>query len=529
MIPLHQRVTTVSTDKPKLLQAQSGDTTNNTSEQGAQPPTDPPESTLEKAKEQSKANKAVKIALKRFHLFFSTDGRAYGIDKSRSNSTAFNVDSQAFRSALRKLAYVQDASLLLTDDDLKEAISHLKALADIHRVEEPAWLRVAKVNNGIELDLGDERKIRVRVSKDQVVVKEQGSGTAFFRSPTMQPMVIPAEKGNLSLLLPYINLVEVDQWLLIAWITYTLAHAKVPTTSYVILVLRGDRGTGKSTLCNLVLSSLLDPSVVGVQSFPRSTNDLAIAAQNNHVLFYDNLRKLTTVESDALCILSTSGHTATRMLFTDEQESIKRMHCACVLNGIHAFISEPDLAQRCLFLNLQAIQAGARTTETALQGKFMSDLPAILRGILDLMARILQILPGAQPLHGERMLDFMIWLAAMEEVQGLEKGYLQRRYSESLTGAMQDALDDDPLATTVIRFAKDKLSWSDTPTKLLQGLGALAGPEVSNARDWPTNPTSLSLRLKALKSQLSGAGVDIQLGKRSKERVITVRYTGRSA
>jgi hypothetical protein len=47
--------------------------------------------------------------------------------------------------------------------------------------------------------------------------------------------------------------------------------------------------------------------------------------------------------------------------------------------------------------------------------------------------------------------------------------------------------------------------------------------------EWPQNEISLSRRLKLLKSQLSGAGVDVVVGKRSKQRQISVTYTGKSS
>jgi hypothetical protein len=122
------------------------------------------------------------------------------------------------------------------------------------------------------------------------------------------------------------------------------------STNFVILVLQGDQGSGKTFLCNIV-QSLLDPSVVGVQTFPHNQKDLVISALNSHVLFYDNLRDIKPLMSDTLCTAATGGHLTTRRLYTDAEQQVHRLHVALVLNGIHSFIEQPDLAQRSLPLS----------------------------------------------------------------------------------------------------------------------------------------------------------------------------------
>jgi hypothetical protein len=364
-----------------------------------------------------------------------------------------------------------------------------------------------------------------------VEILEEGSPTLFYRNPNFLPFVRPADQGDINLLLPYLNLVEKEKWLLIAWISYTLAHPKVASTNYVILVLRGDRGSGKSTMSNITIGSLVGPSTTGIQAFPGSQRDLAIATQNSHVVMYDNLRKLTPSQADMLCRCSTSAAVSTRQLYTDGQEYVHVLHCAMVLNGIHPFGQQEDLAQRCLTLTAQPLDPANRTTEKQLRARFQQDLPAIFRGILDLIAEILVHLPNVTATHSERMLEFVHWQAGMEKALGWPEGQLQRCYSQNLVGAMQDTLQDNPLADAVIEFAMQHSqgSWAGTPADLLRHLGQIADPQLIITREWPQNAIQLSLRLKRLRSQLSGAGVEIEVGKRSKQRQITVRYSGRSS
>jgi hypothetical protein len=201
------------------------------------------------------------------------------------------------------------------------------------------------------------------------------------------------------------------------------------------------------------------------------------------------------------------------------------------MNGIHPFIDQPDLAQRCLTLTLQPLAARDRTTEQQLREDFQRDLPVIFRGVLDLIADILVHLPDVTAMYPERMLEFVHWLAAMEKILDFPEGQLQKSYSDNLIGAMQDSLQDNPLAEAMLQFAQQHTQqpWSGTPADLLLKLGQYVPPQIITTGAWPQNEISLSLRLKNLKSQLSGAGVDVVIGRRSKVRQVSVQYSGRSS
>ena len=238
-----------------------------------------------------------------------------------------------------------------------------------------------------------------------------GSDTLFLRTAIMKSLPMPAEVGDLRRLHPYVNLHPAERFLLIAWIVYTLAHPKQPTTTFLLLLLLGGEGTGKSVLCRVV-QALIDPSDVLLRTFPRSEQDLAIAAQRAHVLFYDNMRSISPTMSDRLCIAATGGTFSTRRLYSDADEVDLRLHVALVLNGIVPCVDQPDLVQRSLPLTLLHIEEAARRDESILFRQFEADLPVIFRGLLDRMAGVLANLPHAEVTHPERVLGFSRWLAA---------------------------------------------------------------------------------------------------------------------
>ena len=57
-----------------------------------------------------------------------------------------------------------------------------------------------------------------------------------------------------------------------------------------------------------------------VRALPREDRDLFIAANNGHVLAFDNLSGLPAWVSDTLCRLASGGSFAVRRLYTDQDE-----------------------------------------------------------------------------------------------------------------------------------------------------------------------------------------------------------------
>src|SRR5690606_19537721 len=103
----------------------------------------------------------------------------------------------------------------------------------------------------------------------------KGSPTVFQKRPIALPLPYPSDTPNWERLKRYINLPEVQFFLLLAWLTYTLCSPKTKGTKYVFLVIQGDQGTGKSLLCRLI-QSLIDPSALELQAFPANSRDLPV-------------------------------------------------------------------------------------------------------------------------------------------------------------------------------------------------------------------------------------------------------------
>src|SRR6516225_12330969 len=92
-----------------------------------------------------------------------------------------------------------------------------------------------------------------------------------------------------------------------------------------------------------------------LRALPREDRDLFIAANNGHSLAFDNVSGMPVWISDTLCRLSSGGGFALRQLYTDQDEVLFDSCRPIILNGIEDCIGRPDLADRAVFLALEAI------------------------------------------------------------------------------------------------------------------------------------------------------------------------------
>ncbi len=456
-------------------------------------------------------------------LCISQHGKAYATFSGKAkNAFAIQVGSRALDNIIRTFA--EREGLTLRKSELRELNDSLLSSAETKGKIRNVFLRVAAKDDGIEIDLGDNRYARVRITAGKVDLVLNGSTTLFWRSNTFLPMAEFVAVGDLQLLKQYLNLDDVSFMLLRAWLSYTMAHPKVASTMFVILLLLGGQGSGK-TFASKLIRRLLDPSPIGVQTMPTNAKDLAISTQNGHVSCYDNARFISPAMSDMYCTAATGGTLTGRQLYTDADQQVILLHGALIINGIHAFINQPDFAQRCLPIQLPTLPEGKRRSETELEAALARDLPAIQRGLFDLVAAVFVHLPTVKTTSPQRMIDFVLWLAAMEKVDGAPEGVYQEAYSTALNDGQRECLMDNVLASAILSWAEKMTGddWRGSPSVFLEKLNSMAEPGLQNSKDWPGNPISLSKRLLPLQAALLSQGIELNLV-RGKTRMISVKW-----
>src|SRR6516162_9833661 len=118
-----------------------------------------------------------------------------------------------------------------------------------------------------------------------------------------------------------------------------------------------------------------------------------LAANNGQVLAYDNLSRLRSWLSDALCRLASGGGFGLRQLFTDENEILFHAIRPAILNGIEDVVCRADLTDRAVFLTLEPISDDRRRSEKELWREFENARPSILGALLDGAVHGLRKLP----------------------------------------------------------------------------------------------------------------------------------------
>jgi hypothetical protein len=102
-----------------------------------------------------------------------------------------------------------------------------------------------------------------------------------------------------------------DLVLIVAWLLAAFRFGG----PYPLLAISGEQGSAKTVLSKL-LKALVDPNTAPVRALAREERELMIAANNGHLLAFDNLSGLPPWVSDGLCRLASGGSFAGCASFT---------------------------------------------------------------------------------------------------------------------------------------------------------------------------------------------------------------------
>jgi hypothetical protein len=304
------------------------------------------------------------------------------------------------------------------------------------------------------------------------------------------------------------------------WLLATLR----PGGPYPPLVISGEQGSAKTALAKF-LKALVDPNAAPARALPREDRELFIAANNGHVLAFDNLSNLPSGLSDTLCRVASGGSFAVRQLYTNQDEVLFDAARPMILNGIEDFVSRPDLGDRAIFLALAPITDANRRPEPALWRDFEIGRPRILGALLDAATHGLRMLPQVHLERLPRMADFVLWATACETTLW-PAGTFARAYAENRSAAVDRVIDADPVADAVRAIMSDRITWMGTASDLLRAAADLAGDDMATrSAGWPKNPRMLAGRLRRAQTFLRTLGIEIVFGREGRLGTRTIRIT----
>jgi hypothetical protein len=454
-------------------------------------------------------------------LFHAPDATGYAdIDISGHRET-WPIRSKSFKRWLTR-RYLEQTKGAPNSEAMQSALNVIEAKAQFDAAERAVHVRVAELDGKLYLDLADDkwRAVEIDASGWRVV---DNLPVRFRRSAGMKPLPAPVRGGSVKKLRSFLNLKsEADFVLVVAWALACLRDHK----PYPLLVLTGEQGAAKSTTAAL-LKSLIDPNTAPLRALPREDRDLFIAANNGHVLAFDNVSGLPNWISDTLCRLATGGGFAVRQLYSDQDEVLFDAARPVILNGIEDVVTRPDLADRALLLTLEAIPEDRRRPEAEVWSAFENDRPRILGALLDAVSHGLRRLPETRLPRLPRMADFAIWATACESAVW-PAGTFGNAYAGNLSAAIDEVIEADPVASGVLALIEKRTHVTGTASDLLGALGDVAGEKVTKSKSWPQSPKALSGRLRRAATFLRKKGVEITFDREGhgRTRTITIATDG---
>ncbi len=455
----------------------------------------------------SQASRLVARARARWRLLRGTDGRLYATEP---NGPALAVTLRGRDGLRTRLArhYYDATSAAASGSALSDALAVLEGQAE--RCDpEPVALRVARSGpQTIVLDLG--------TSDGRCVVIEPGgwriaerSPVLFRRSTLTGPLPDPARGGSLDALRGLLN-VDDDGWqLIVSW----LVAALLPDIPHPILTVVGEQGTAKTTAARLVVS-LVDPSPAPLRTPPREMRSWAAAASASWIVGLDNVSSIPAWFSDTLCKAVTGDGIVERALHTDDDLNVLTFRRCIALTAIDTGALAGDLAERLLTIELDRITR--RRPDAEIAAAYETARPHALGALLDLTARVLEVLPTIRIDDLPRMADYARILAALDQICGWNT---LASYTAAAAEANRAVLESHPVAQAVIDLIGRGGAWSGTAGQLLDRLTPERPPQ-----DWPRTAKGMSSALTRLAPALRQHGIAIERpDKRGAQRDITLR------
>jgi hypothetical protein len=468
----------------------------------------------------SQAKTLVDLASEKGELFRTQIGEVYVRVDMGDHDRIMEIggDEESDASKWIRRTYYEQTGNIVNAQNLKDAMATLKSF---EHPKKEVFIRVAGGDDSICLDLANDKWEQVEITQTGwKVVSNRKSPFIFKRTKGMTALPYPVQGGSFEELRNILNIQQEEHAfiLIVAWLLGTM-H---PTGPYPILILQGEQGTAKSMSARL-LRDVIDPWGVPLRDLPPTMRDLAIAANANWILGFDNLSGLKTAMSDAFCRLATGGGFATRELWTNKQEALFSAKRPLILNGIADIASRQDLAERSLIVRLPPIPPSLRKAESRLYRDWEDAKPRILGCLCSAVSVALRNLKGVKMDDPGRMIDFSYWVTAAEPTLPWEKGRFEQEYKLNRQVLIESAIETDPVATAILTLMESTNEWTGKPSDLFGVLSSITPEAVRRSSDFPKAPNSLSRKLNEAAGFLRTKGIEIERNKKSGDRNIFIR------
>jgi len=477
----------------------------------------------ESPKKEAIANVLVKLAIKNsFELWHTVNNDAYITVPVNNHKEHYKLSSKsrAIRIWLGRIGS-DFMDKTVGGSTIKDVINVLEGKAIYDGKEYELHIRKAQYDNKIYVDMGDPSWSVIEISRDGwKIIKE--CNVKFKRSKNMLPLPVPERGGEIDDLKDLINATNEENWILtLAWLTQAF-WCRGP---YAHLYLRGPQGTMKSYIMK-ILKTISDPSAAIKRNLTNSEQDTAIALGSESITCFDNLSGIMDRLADLFCIASTGGVSAKRALYTDDEESVIRVKCAILMNGIDDLGQRGDLLDRTIVLDLE--KAEFRKTEKEIDAEIDEKKAKLFGALLDMTAQGLENIDSIELDNPPRMADFAAWACAC--LDGAAKRFMEI-YTEARENTSVDLADMNRLPMAIYSFVRNrpKQSWEGNASLLLADINHYAGVIPGHETEgWPTTPDKMGSELRRFSPSLESKGIITTYKRTGGKRLIMLNVSGTS-
>lgn len=468
----------------------------------------------------------VEHACKRARLIVSPNQEAFVEVRYRSGALATHAASERAFGQWLMHAHRAEHGTIPPRDAVKQAQEMIEAIAHEDGERARVYMRIARVDDRVYLDLGDDTRRVVEITGDGARVMAD-SPVFFHRSSVMQALPVPVicqshgdAAAALARIRSYFRLAtQNDVTLFTAWLVYLLSGVH----PFPLLSLSGEQDAGKSTAADFA-KRLIDPGTPKLLSLPKSQQDLMVSARGRYVLSYDNLSSIQLWLSNAFSSLSTGAGFATRRLHTDTDETVIELARPILLNGIDDVVTKLDLGSRTLRVHLATVPVHERVALSQLEADFTRAVPEILGGLCYAASLALRTAKdhAERPLPlPTRMIDFVYWGRATQGLYNLADGDdFDVAFRSNFVRANEEVADNDAVVNALRELLARRGEWTGTTRALLDDLAAyLPRWEVS-----PLSPEKLALHIKRISAVFPSIGITyrrFQTTDRRRERMLS--------
>jgi hypothetical protein len=299
----------------------------------------------------------------------------------------------------------------------------------------------------------------------------------------------------------------------------------IPDIPHVISQIHGEKGSAKSMLQTLI-KELVDPTKPKLLTIYNDQKEFIQQLAHNYIAFYDNLKLTPRWLSDEACKACTGVGSTKRQLFSDDGDIVYEYKRCLGFNGINLGLTEPDLLDRSIMIELQRIGRENRRQEAEIMDEFLQIRPQLLAYIFDILVNALRIKPTIKLDDYPRMADFAIWGEAIARAMGYRDLEFISVYYDNIGKQNIEAVENSPLGQAISKFVKVKVkvegggegeveerpcSWQGSMSQGLEYLNMIAAENnIDTSKDWPKASNSLSRKLKPILSNLR-EGLDINI------------------